>query len=125
MRFVVHGKPETKGSTRAFVVKGRAVIVNDNPRAKAWQKLVTLAAQWGADTKLTGPVRIALRFQLAKPKSAKRAEPSVRPDLDKLVRCALDGMTGVVFDDDSQVVELKATKVYDSEEGLVVDVEAA
>ena len=39
------------------------------------------------------------------------APPMVqRPDLDKLIRSTLDGLTGAVFVDDSQVVAVHASK---------------
>lgn len=33
-----------------------------------------------------------------------------KPDLDKLLRALNDGLTGIAFHDDSQVVYIKATK---------------
>jgi Holliday junction resolvase RusA-like endonuclease len=38
--------------------------------------------------------------------------PTGRPDLDNLVKLLLDGMTGVVFTNDAQLVELRPTKKY-------------
>lgn len=41
----------------------------------------------------------------------REAPPMIqRPDIDKLCRAVLDGLTGVVFKDDSQVVSLYALK---------------
>ena len=37
---------------------------------------------------------------------------STKPDLDKLCRSTLDGITGVLIKDDSQVVNLICNKVY-------------
>jgi Holliday junction resolvase RusA-like endonuclease len=34
------------------------------------------------------------------------------PDLDKLVRCVADALTGVLYLDDKQVVDLHARKCY-------------
>jgi Holliday junction resolvase RusA-like endonuclease len=47
-------------------------------------------------------------------KISKRAYPIVPPDLDKLARAVLDGIgqSEVIWGDDSQVIELAATKVY-------------
>ena len=38
--FEVLGTPQPKGSTRAFVVKGRPVVTSDNPKARSWAKTV-------------------------------------------------------------------------------------
>lgn len=40
------------------------------------------------------------------------AAPRGKPDIDKLARSTLDSLTGIVFDDDSRIVRLVATKVY-------------
>jgi len=57
---------------------------------------------------------------LPRPKSvrvADRALPIVPPDLDKLLRGCLDGVgqSGMIWGDDSQVVEIMARKLYDDE----------
>ena len=44
-----------------------------------------------------------------------------RPDVDNLVKAVLDGLNGIAFKDDCQVVEVHATKGYTSdEEGFIV-----
>lgn len=63
----------------------------------------------------SGPVVVALTFKLQKPKSApksRRVYPAKPPDIDKLVRAVLDALTGVVFEDDKQVLQLWAEKDY-------------
>jgi Holliday junction resolvase RusA-like endonuclease len=112
--FTVWGEPIPKGSTKAFVVKGRARVTNDNPRTRNWQALITDAAiQIVADEPpLAGAVHIALHFTLPRPKSVKRRFPTVKPDIDKLARAALDSLTGSVFVDDAQVLKLDASKDY-------------
>lgn len=40
------------------------------------------------------------------------ARPATRPDVDKMVRHTLDALTGVIYADDGQVVELLASKHY-------------
>lgn len=76
----------------------RALLAN---RAKQYFKVVTLE-----------PVAIEIEFGLLRPKSVKRNLPTVPPDLDKLIRAVLDSLTGIAYQDDSQVVRIVATKVY-------------
>lgn len=118
----VRGLPAPQGSKRAFRVGDRAVVVDNNPKSlKDWRSAIGFVLQqhW-VYPPLTGPVAVTLRFQLPKPKSApkKRKHPALRPDLDKLVRAALDSMTGICIKDDALVVEITATKVYDETPGL-------
>jgi Holliday junction resolvase RusA-like endonuclease len=53
-----------------------------------------------------------MRFRVKRPKSVKRAYRTVAPDLDKYIRGVNDGLTGVAFEDDSQVIKIVATKEY-------------
>jgi Holliday junction resolvase RusA-like endonuclease len=68
-------------------------------------------------------MKVTLLFVMPRPKTVKRAEPSVAPDLDKLVRAALDALTSVAYEDDGQVTEIHAIKIYGGVPGLEVRVE--
>jgi Holliday junction resolvase RusA-like endonuclease len=49
-----------------------------------------------------------------------------RPDLDKLIRAILDGITGILIEDDSQVVNITATKQYaqaNEQHGVLIELE--
>jgi crossover junction endodeoxyribonuclease RusA len=112
----VPGVPAPQGSTRAFVVNGRARITADNTHTKPWRQQVStfLAAHIGpAIVYPTGPV--AVRADFVMPRRAtepKRATPAHvrKPDSDKLGRAVGDSMTGLIFADDAQVVEWHITK---------------
>jgi len=119
LEFTVYGVAQPKGSTRAFMPKGARfpIVTSDNPKNKGWQQLVAEAASQalnGEDTLLEGPVRLEVRFALPRPKSLpKRVTAHLKkPDLDKLIRAVKDALSKVVWQDDSQVVELEASKVY-------------
>jgi Holliday junction resolvase RusA-like endonuclease len=124
--FRVFGQSEPKGSTKAFVRKVggkmRAVTTSANPNLAGWERLVKFEAQTAlrlgkhdACPFFDGPVVVELGFGLLRPPSVtarKRPCPIVKPDLDKLIRAAIDPLTGVLFRDDCQVVTVRATKVY-------------
>lgn len=115
--FRAYGEPRPKGSKRGFVVNTgrgpRAVVADDNKKSKPWQQeIAQLALAETGEDLIDGPVHVALRFYLTKPKSVKRAHPSVKPDVDKLSRVVLDALAGTVFRDDALVVSLAATKQY-------------
>jgi Holliday junction resolvase RusA-like endonuclease len=88
---------------------------------------------------LLGPVRVEVDFYLPRPPSVtikKRALPIVPPDIDKLCRGLLDGIgqglitgkvgDGIIYGDDSQVVELIARKHYadDREPGAIITIQS-
>ncbi len=123
--FQVHGLPIPQGSTRAWVLHGKPVITSSAKGLATWRRLVADVAQNYAPAEpWEGPVGIELHFGLPKPKSApkrKRVWPDKRPDLDKLTRAVLDALTYVVFADDSQVVDIRASKDYGAP-GVVVEI---
>ena len=116
VEFVVRGLPVPQGSTRAWMVKGRPVITSAAKGLGVWRRLIADVAQQHAPAApWQGPVAVQLTFLLPKPKSApkrRRVWPAKRPDLDKLARAALDALTYIVWADDSQVIDLHATKDY-------------
>lgn len=122
--FTVFGEPQAKGSMKAFLPKGwnRPIVTSTNRNLKAWEQLLRQRAnevrrEHGAEP-IAGPVIIEARFYFARPKKlmTRRAAlmnyPMVStPDLDKLCR-SLDGLNGILFIDDKQVIKLNATKEY-------------
>lgn len=130
--FRVYGIPQTKGSTKAFMRQGMRypVVTNDNVKNKSWAQAVSSVAQMAkgqyiASTPLDGALSLRLHFYLPRPKSApcRIIHPTTRPDLDKLVRSVKDALTGVLYRDDSQIVQLYASKDYDIHPGVAVALE--
>jgi Holliday junction resolvase RusA-like endonuclease len=114
----IQGKPIPQGSKTAMCINGRAVMFEANKNHKAYRAL--LAHAFRDSTPTLNPVRVELIFYFKRPKSVKRELPSVKPDIDKLCRTVLDGATGLLFKDDSQVVILNARKEYGEAEGVLV-----
>lgn len=52
------------------------------------------------------------------------ARPTVKPDLDNLVKTVKDALNGVAWEDDAQVVYIDAHKFYAKPEGWYIRVEA-
>ena len=117
MKFKVDGIPVPQGSMRALVRGTRAVVIHDNSeKLKAWRKAVgtgaMLALRKDGGLLAACPISLYLVFHLPKPKTVKRDKPFVKPDLDKLCRAVCDALEGVLYDNDSQIVHLGATKRY-------------
>ena len=128
IHFTVRGTPTPQGSSRAFVRGGRAIITSDNKGLSAWRNAIATAAAsaMGDRPVWTAPCLVWVTFSLPRPKSAPRriVHHATRPDLDKLVRALLDGMTSVVWRDDAQVVQIWATKGFGNIIGATVRAEA-
>ncbi len=114
IQFFVAGVPAPQGSTRAFVVKGRPVITHSNRNTKEWRQRIATEAQALGLGCIDGPVVITLRFVMPRPATLPKRVVlhTKRPDLDKLARACLDGITGILIKDDSQVWSLTASKRY-------------
>jgi crossover junction endodeoxyribonuclease RusA len=126
LRFTVLGMARPQGSLRAFQPKGLRfpVLTSMAKGLKEWkQQIAAAAAQAMAGARVqpfsTGPVAIDVTFYLPRPKkflTKKYASVEVplvtTPDVDKLARSCLDGLTHVVWHDDSQVTDIVARKRY-------------
>lgn len=120
IQFTVYGHPEPKGSTRAFIPKGwkRPVITTANAKAKPWHQQVAGTAfeaiKGGIAYPRPTPVCLNLRFYLCRPKSLskKLLFHTKKPDVDKLVRLVSDALTGIAWEDDSQLSGISAVKCY-------------
>jgi crossover junction endodeoxyribonuclease RusA len=137
MIFTVNGTPAAQGSKRAFVIGGKAVMVDADKKLKPWRQAVTdaAAAARGDDPLFMGPVRVRVRFVFPRPKShygtgrnaevLKNSAPAyvaTRPDVDKLLRAVFDALTGVVFKDDSQVAVAESVKAYGAHSMAIIEV---
>jgi crossover junction endodeoxyribonuclease RusA len=113
--FTVYGVPRPQGSKR-HVGNGR--MIESSPRVAEWRTLVahTASIERAGQPVIEGPVTVDVVFGFGLPKrpgTRRSQDPHTqRPDLDKLVRAVLDALTGVMYTDDSQVVELSARKVW-------------
>lgn len=127
--FEVYGVAVPKGNMKPFMITSKAtgmkfpILTESNRNVKSWSQLVAQGASLAINElpeedrrPLDAGVRLTMQFYLPRPKKYQRAgvEPAhlTNPDLDKLVRAIKDALTKVAYVDDSQVVELLATKQY-------------
>lgn len=115
--YFIDGEPAPQGSKNGFVKNGRVVMIESSKKVKPWRAAVAEQTarymSWQTLNPMDAPVEIALVFYLPKPKSVKRKWPSVKPDLDKLIRSTFDGLTtGGLYSDDALVIAVSASKEY-------------
>jgi crossover junction endodeoxyribonuclease RusA len=103
------------------VFNGR-IVHNKSKELMAWRKAIAIAAKSAGAELTDAPIRLKLKFRLVKPKTVKRALPTVPPDLDKLIRACLDSLTDVAYKDDSQVIDISAEKIYSDTPGLDLEI---
>lgn len=114
----VPGKATPQGSKKAFVISGRAVLVDASEGNKAWRKLVTETIRSSKDyVRFPGAVNVGLTFWMQRAKSNKTTLMTQKPDIDKLARSVLDAMTdSFLIEDDARVVYLTITKRWAEED---------
>jgi len=150
-RITVNGHPEPAGSKKSMLIykganrkpvmkNGKFVIatVDANPDAAPWKKHVAaIVKKQFREEPWTGPLRVRFTFYLRRPKGhfadpetrlrlnkkgRENPHPIVRPDVLKLSRGVEDALTGIVWVDDSQIVDENLTKAYDEIEGVEIEV---
>lgn len=120
---VIEGKAITKGSGYAVTSRstGKALFLLDNAAdQKRWATIVRGIAR----EHLTGQqlplapkgvsATLHAEFVLARFASTPQSTPThtAKPDVDKLARCLLDALAGLVYADDAQINDLCVTKRY-------------
>jgi len=139
LEFFAAGTPIPKGSAKAFINKktGAAIITQDNgDKQKPWASIISYTAQQAGARVQDGPMSILITLQMPRLKShfgtcqnatkLKDGAPvhhTSKPDLDKLIRCVKDALTGVAWHDDSQVSKVGAIKIYADAPGAVIRIE--
>ena len=118
----VYGTPGPQGSKRHV---GRGVMIESSKKGKPWREAVKWAfvERYGSVKRpaVRGAISVEMIFTLARPKSAKRARPAVKPDLSKLIRSTEDALTDIgAWEDDARVVVLMASKRYAGGEGALL-----
>ena len=124
----IPGPGQPQGSSRAFVRGDRAIVTSANPNLAGWKKSAVLHIKQvlndvGLREPWEGPVRLVVGDYRKRPKGSKRAQPTVRPDLDKILRSIGDVLTTAgAYKDDAQVCEIEAFKEYCSVPCVIVTV---
>lgn len=107
----VPGRPAPQGSKRHV---GHGILIESSKAVGPWRTtLAWHAAHLHRGPLLTTALAVHLEFVMPRPVACpKRSTPAAtrRPDIDKIARAVLDALTGVVWRDDSLIVDLHATK---------------
>jgi Holliday junction resolvase RusA-like endonuclease len=121
--FKVEGKPEGKGRPR-FARRGNFVTTYTDNKTKTYENKIRDIAMvaMGASKPLMTPLEAFIYISYPVPASYSKSRtkdcleglerPTKKPDIDNVIKAFLDSMNGIIYVDDTQVVELHSTKVY-------------
>lgn len=133
MNFTVGGQPVPQPRARISTRGGfaRGYVPSKHP-IHAYRQAVATAAKIACTHQTEDPVSVILQFTFERPKSHmnKNGPKPTAPlfphcDCDNLAKGCLDAMTGIIWYDDDQVVELHVYKQYGTSGQTKVTVEGA
>lgn len=123
--FSVPGEPVAKGRARATSIGGRARMYTPAKTERYESRVALFAreAMKGAEP-MSAPLSVRITAVLPIPASwskrrqaqaeAHRIKPAKRPDADNLAKAVTDGCNGILWRDDSLIVDLHVSKRYGS-----------
>ena len=98
IEFVVPGRPVPKERPR-LGVRGRKAFIYTPPATREYEKLVGWMARCAGCKPVKIPVAVALDVYIKR-----------KMDADNIAKSILDGLNGIAYEDDDQVVELLVRK---------------
>ena len=129
----IPGVPIPKARPRAFQ-RGKRTMMYDSQKAEANSYKLQVRHQW-VGKPLDCGVALYLTFYMpiAKSKASKFIKHYqendcypphlIKPDLDNLIKWAMDGMNGIVYTDDKVVTTGFAHKEYGAQPGTIIVVD--
>lgn len=134
--FIIPGVPVAKGRPR-LTTRGGFARAYTPDKTRRFETIVAESARAsiGPIDPYSGAVELEAHFSLPIPKSWPKRDklaamegrllPQGKPDIDNYLKAIADGMNGVVYADDSQIVTVRLTKRYGDDPGVAVTVREA
>jgi len=98
IRITIPGRPVPKGRPR-LGIRGRKAYVYTPPETRKYEKIVGWVAKSQGCQPIEGPVSVSMHVFCRG-----------KMDVDNVAKSVLDGLNGVAYEDDDQVVELLVKK---------------
>lgn len=133
VQFVVPGDPVGKGRPRVSTIGGHARMFTPKKTA-SYEGLIAMVGTeaMGGRVLLECPVMVEMRIVLSVPASktkkfkaqalAGEIFPTKKPDMDNVIKAIYDGLNGIVWKDDVQVVDAIVRKRYGEVPGVHVKI---
>lgn len=111
LKFVFGGEPVAKARPR-FNSRTGAVYTHD--KTKTYEEFLKLSAhaQMRGKKPLEGAICAEIMAFFKPAKRETRDYPTKKPDIDNIIKSVLDGLNGIAYADDKQVVSVSAEKHF-------------
>ncbi|NNV08118.1 RusA family crossover junction endodeoxyribonuclease [Geobacillus sp. MMMUD3] len=122
IKLIVYGEPVAQGRPRATTVNGR-VRMYDPKKSRDFKHYLKLAASKHRPEQLIeGPISLEVKVYKPTLKSfskkkkvaaeAGQIRPISKPDVSNYLKLIEDALTGVIWKDDSQIIDCSISKYY-------------
>ncbi|WP_313429611.1 RusA family crossover junction endodeoxyribonuclease [Siminovitchia terrae] len=134
VEFTVLGHAVAQGRPRAGKTFSGRTVLYDPSKSRSYKEHVRLVASQNAPASLlTGAIKVRLVIyrETLKSFSKRKRElaesgllrPVTKPDLDNHAKSVLDACNGIIYKDDSQIVDLSVSKFYSENPRVEIRVE--
>ncbi|ENY8496187.1 RusA family crossover junction endodeoxyribonuclease [Clostridioides difficile] len=130
VNFTIDGEPVGKERPRFNLATKRTYTPN---KTKSYEELIKWLYQSKVKYRFTGYIKMTIRcyYSIAKNNSKKVKEqkrnnvlrPSKKPDIDNVIKVVADSLNGIAYKDDTQIVEVVASKYYSDKPRVEVMIE--
>jgi Holliday junction resolvase RusA-like endonuclease len=122
IQFTVYGEPVAQGRPRATMINGH-IRMYDPKKSRDFKEYVKLVASEHRPEKLLeGPISLVVKvykptlksFSKKKKAAAEAGQlrPTSKPDVSNYLKLIEDALTGVIWKDDSQIIDCSISKYY-------------
>ena len=114
INFTIYGEPVSQGRPK-FFRRGNFVGAYDPKKSKKAKFDIKLQSlEYKPEKPLQGAIHLNLEFYKSKPKTlSKKVQYNIkRPDLDNYNKLVCDALSGIFWNDDSQIVSCYSKKYY-------------
>lgn len=132
IEITIPGTPQGKGRARSARLPNGKTIHYTPEKTRTYEGIIASLAMeaMGGKPPLEGPVGLTLVIKMPIPQSwpawkremaiAQRIAPTTKPDADNVEKAVKDGLNGIAWRDDCQVVSVVKDKIYGVVPGVVV-----
>ena len=112
---------------------GRGIRLYDPKKVSVYKKQLAMMCRFQyKQAPLSGPLKVEIKFFRHVQSSVSKKErnlrlsgshrPVVKPDTDNYIKSTLDGLNGLLWEDDNQIVDLIAHKYYSDNPRVEIEV---
>ena len=112
---------------------GRGIRLYDPKKVSVYKKQLAMMCKFQyKDQPLSGQLTVNLKFYRHVQSSVSKKErklrligahrPTVKPDVDNYIKSTLDGLNGLLWEDDNQIVKIVAEKYYSEHPRIEIEV---